>query len=57
MSTGEMMKVHTKARVMDSDDLRLYYQTVGGEKDRFKLRVRTYSDRPNAPTFFEVRRR
>jgi len=40
---------------LDSDDLRLYQQTVGGEKNRFKLRVRTYSDDPATPAFFEVK--
>jgi hypothetical protein len=40
---------------LDSDDLALYYQVVRGEKQRFKLRVRTYSDDPASPTFFEVK--
>ena len=40
---------------LDSPDLRLYQQTVGGEKNRFKLRVRTYSDDPSTPVFFEVK--
>jgi hypothetical protein len=42
---------------LDSPELKLYLQTVGGEKDRFKLRVRTYSDDPDAPAFFEVKRK
>ena len=42
---------------LDSPDLKLYLQTVGGEKDRFKLRVRTYSDDPASPAFFEVKRK
>jgi len=41
----------------DSDDLRLYQQTVGGEKNRVKLRVRSYSDDESAPLFFEVKRK
>jgi hypothetical protein len=28
---------------------------VAGEKARFKLRVRTYSDDPSSPAFFEVK--
>ena len=40
---------------LDSDDLRLYQQTVGGEKNRFKLRVRSYSDDPASHVFFEVK--
>ncbi len=42
---------------LDGQDLRLYQQTVGGEKDRFKLRVRTYDDDPDSPVFFEVKRK
>ncbi len=42
---------------LDSDDLRLYQQTVGGEKNRFKLRIRTYSDEPDDDVFFEVKRK
>jgi SPX domain protein involved in polyphosphate accumulation len=42
---------------LDSDDLRLYQQTVSGEKNRFKLRVRSYSDDESAPLFFEVKRK
>ena len=42
---------------LDSEDLHLYQQTVGGEKNRFKLRVRTYSDDPDGLAFFEVKRK
>jgi len=42
---------------LDSDDLLLYQQTVGGEKNRFKLRVRSYSDDPDSPLFLEVKRK
>jgi hypothetical protein len=42
---------------LDSPDLALYQQTVAGEKDRFKLRVRTYSDDPSKPAYFEVKRK
>jgi hypothetical protein len=40
---------------LDSDDLLLYHQVVRGEKKRFKLRVRTYSDEPGTPAYFEVK--
>lgn len=40
---------------LDSDGLDLYQQTVAGHKNRFKLRVRTYSDAPGSPAFFEVK--
>ena len=42
---------------LDTDDLQLYQQTVSGEKNRFKLRVRTYSDDPARAVFLEVKRR
>jgi len=42
---------------LDSDDLALYRQAAAGERDRFKLRVRTYSDGAHAPVFFEVKSR
>ncbi len=42
---------------LDSRDLALYAQTVAGEKARFKLRVRTYSDDPASPAFFEVKKK
>jgi len=42
---------------LDTPDLRLFHQTVKGEKNRFKLRIRTYSDAPNDPVFFEIKKR
>jgi hypothetical protein len=42
---------------LDSPDLMLYQQTVGGERDRYKLRIRTYSDDPAKPVFVEVKRK
>jgi SPX domain protein involved in polyphosphate accumulation len=42
---------------LDSQDLALYQQTVGGEKDRFKLRVRSYTDDPAQPVYLEVKRK
>jgi hypothetical protein len=42
---------------LDGHDLPLYQQTVGGEKNRFKLRVRTYDDDPDSRVFFEVKRK
>jgi len=40
---------------LDSEGLLLYQQTVGGEKNRFKLRARTYSDDPDRPVYVEVK--
>jgi hypothetical protein len=42
---------------LDSTDLSLYQQTQAGEKDRFKLRVRTYDDDPAQPAYVEVKRK
>ena len=42
---------------LDSDDLTLYQRTVNGDKNRFKLRLRFYDDRREAPIFFEIKRR
>jgi hypothetical protein len=42
---------------LDSDDLTLYRATINGDKNRFKLRIRYYEDRPDAPVFFEIKRR
>jgi hypothetical protein len=41
----------------DTEDLRLYQQTVTGQKKRFKLRARTYDDDPRSPVFLEVKRK
>ena len=42
---------------LDSRELTLCRQTMAGEKDRFKLRVRTYDDEPSHPAFVEVKRK
>lgn len=42
---------------LDSEDLKLYWATINGEKNRYKLRVRFYNDDPKAPVFCEVKRR
>ncbi|MBL8756720.1 MAG: polyphosphate polymerase domain-containing protein [Planctomycetes bacterium] len=42
---------------LDSPTLRLYHETVDGQSERFKLRVRTYDDDPKTPLFLEVKRR
>lgn len=40
---------------LDSDALDLYEQTVAGHKNRYKLRVRTYSDEAGSPAFLEIK--
>ncbi len=42
---------------LDSPHLMLYRMTAAGLKNRFKLRIRSYSDDPAAPLFFEIKRR
>lgn len=41
----------------DSDDLAIYWGTINGDKNRYKLRLRFYEDNANAPIFFEIKRR
>lgn len=41
----------------DSDTYYLYNSTINGDRNRFKLRLRFYEDRPKAPVFFEIKRR
>lgn len=42
---------------LDTPDLMLMRQTLSGVKNRFKLRIRTYTDDGAAPVYFEVKRR
>jgi len=42
---------------LDSDDLKFYWSTINGDKNRFKLRLRFYNDNPDTPIFFEIKRR
>jgi hypothetical protein len=47
----------TLSLYLDSDGLDTYWNTVGGHKNRFKLRLRYYDERPDSPVFFEIKRR
>ena len=42
---------------LDSDDLQLCRESMEGRKNRFKLRIRSYTDDPDYPRFFEIKRR
>ncbi|MBN2022173.1 MAG: polyphosphate polymerase domain-containing protein [Pirellulales bacterium] len=42
---------------LDTPALALYGQTLGGMKNRFKLRIRFYDDRPDGPAFMEIKAR
>lgn len=53
--TGRGYPVHSL--YLDSSDLKLCRQTLQGEKNRYKLRIRFYDERPESPVFFEIKRR
>ncbi len=42
---------------LDSNQLHLCRQTMEGQKNRFKLRIRSYTDETSYPRFFEIKRR
>lgn len=42
---------------LDSNDLEIYWRTINGDKNRYKLRLRYYSTNPDTPVFFEIKRR
>jgi hypothetical protein len=42
---------------IDSDDMHLCRETMEGRQNRFKLRIRSYTDEPDYPRFFEIKRR
>jgi hypothetical protein len=42
---------------LDSPDLAIFWSTINGDKNRYKLRVRFYNDLPDSPVFLEIKRR
>lgn len=42
---------------LDSDDFALHQSTINGNKNRYKLRLRFYENRPDAPVYFEIKKR
>ena len=42
---------------LDADNLRLCQESLQGHKNRFKLRIRSYTDELDYPRFFEIKRR
>ncbi|MBN1360928.1 MAG: polyphosphate polymerase domain-containing protein [Sedimentisphaerales bacterium] len=42
---------------LDSPDLQLCRETLTGRQNRYKLRIRSYTDEPEYPRFFEIKRR
>lgn len=47
----------TLSLYLDTDGLDTYWHVIAGHKNRFKLRLRYYDERPDSPVFFEVKRR
>jgi len=47
----------TLSLYLDSDGLATHWDTVNGNRNRFKLRLRYYDDRPDTPVFLEIKRR
>lgn len=56
-ATRDNYSYHVHSLYLDSDDLTLYWETINGNKNRYKLRLRYYDDRPESPVFFEIKRR
>ena len=42
---------------LDTPDRQLCFATLAGHRNRIKLRIRFYDDRPDTPIFFEIKRR
>lgn len=42
---------------LDSEALTIYWHTINGNKNRFKLRLRFYDNDPESPVFFEIKSR
>jgi hypothetical protein len=42
---------------LDSQLMKTYQDTINGNKNRYKLRIRFYDDKPESPVFFELKRR
>jgi hypothetical protein len=42
---------------LDSDKWEIYWRTINGDKNRYKLRIRYYSENPSVPVYFEIKRR
>lgn len=55
MQADQSYPVHSL--YLDSPDLVLYQSTVNGDRNRYKLRIRFYEGDPEAPVYFEIKRR
>ncbi len=51
------LSYHVHSIYLDNDNLQTYWETINGNKNRFKLRMHFYSTKPGSPIFFEIKRR
>ena len=42
---------------LDSDDWKIFWHGMNGNKNRYKLRIRYYNEKPKTPIFWEIKRR
>jgi SPX domain protein involved in polyphosphate accumulation len=56
-ATRENLSYPVHSLYLDSDDLKIYWGTINGNKNRYKLRLRFYENQPDAPVYFEIKRR
>lgn len=42
---------------LDSPDMRTYQETINGDRNRYKLRIRYYEMTDDSPVYFEIKRR
>ncbi|MEO5960468.1 MAG: polyphosphate polymerase domain-containing protein [Opitutaceae bacterium] len=57
ITNSETLSYPVDSIYLDSPELTTFWNTVHALKCRYKLRVRTYDDHPEAPVFFEIKRR
>src|SRR5262245_55306910 len=48
---------HVCSLYLDTPNLGLYHQSSQGIKNRYKLRIRFYDNRPESPAFLEIKKR
>jgi hypothetical protein len=56
-ATHPLLSYDVHSLYLDSDTLRTYWDTINGNRNRFKLRIRFYSAHPEDPVYFEIKRR
>lgn len=56
-STQPMYSYPVHSLYLDSPSLRTFQETVNGDRNRFKLRIRYYENQRDKPVYFEIKRR